>query len=238
MSKVVVITIKPIRWLKLLLNDINPDVQIIYSGPVYDLNHQNIRIRRHKDDKLYMYGEPLCTGDTDYIDYHEIAQSIPKQRYIYMHKHPHNNQKIIINESDTIIAMPHYDDFEAYLAINAFMEMNHKHIDLKNIKCVEITPEPISITENKLAEFSTAPSFGERFEEIFAKRMKDKFRSKFPISRDIRYLFLETRLEIPELASRLNIDEKLIHDWRRNPDTVLDYLYDLIEYKLLNEGII
>lgn len=236
MKNLCVITNKKVKWLERLIKKVDPNVCFLYSSIVYDRDCQSLRIREHDDGELYLFGNKLHTDDMDYIDCHEFYVEIPFGRYIYMNRKSQEDVKL---HDKTIIAMPDKDDFESYLAISAFL----KAIDSdqsRSIHCIEI--DGTENVKNTLSEFIAGnidlPYFETLFAELFNERREEGFVSHFPVSRDIRYLQNETHMTNIQFAAYFGTSIRNVENWRKDPDSMKDYLYDLFEYKLLKEGVI
>ena len=236
MKNVCVITNKKIKWLERLIKKVDPDVCFLYSSIVYDRDCQSLRIRKHDDGELYMFGSKLRTNDTDYIDCHEFYEEIPSGRYIYMNRKSQEDVKL---SGETIIAMPDKNDFESQLAISIFLKIIGCD-QSRSVHCIE--NDSTENIKNVLSEFMTEdielPYFETLFAELFDKRKEEGFMSLFPISRDIRYLQKETGMTNIEFAAYFGTSIRNVENWRKDPASMKDYLYDLFEYKLLKEGII
>lgn len=241
MKKLCVITNKKIKWVEDLLADIYPKISILYSCVVYDRNCQSLRIREHDDGELYMFGNSLRTDVMDYIDCHEYYAEIPTGRYIYMNRQPVKDMRGILKDM-TVIVMPDENDFESYLSIAMFLKT--RNIDIaRTIYCLRIgTTENIKKAKAILSGFgnkdASLPYFETDFASIFEKRKEEGFVSLFPISRDFRYLQAETRMNNNEFADYFGISVRNVENWRKDPESLKDFIYDLFEYKLLKEGII
>lgn len=237
MKKLYIIINKRTIWLEKFIAKRNPDIQIIYSSIVYEMNCQSLRIRKHDDGELYMFGKKLRNDKMDYVDCHELYEEIPMERYIYM-------QNKSIDYADlkdaTVIAMPEAFDFDGYLAIAAFLKTIN-YDQLSSIRCLAIDAQKTEKVKQMICNnFNdmTLPYFETKFTKIVKERKKNGFESTFPISRDIRYLQMETGMNNIQFAKYFGMSIRNIENWRKEPNTLKDYWYDLLEYKLLKEGII
>lgn len=103
-------------------------------------------------------------------------------------------------------------------------------LDHSSTKTVEASLS--AITDKELPYFET------KFAEIYNARKKEGFVSTFPMSHNILYLQSESRMNNTEFADFFGTSVRNVENWRRNPETLKDFIYDLFEYKLLKEGII
>lgn len=246
MKHICIITNKPTKWMNTIISWLNKmiikagyDSSFIYSCVVHDLNYQSLRIRKHEDGKFYMFGQCLKNDVSDYIDCNEFYSEIPTNRYIYVNKHPMIREDIHLKDYDTVIAIPEANDFESYLAIAAFLK-NHHYDSSRTIRCLALQNH--ANVEDIVIQFLTRenglPYFETEFAKIFNEKKKENFVSSFPISRDIRFLQDETHMTNAEFADFFGTSVRNIENWRKNPDSLKDFIYDLFEYKLLKEGII
>lgn len=256
MENLCIILNKRIKWLERLIKKINPDVYFLYSSIVYDMNCQTLRVRKHDDGELYMFGKRLRTDDMYYVDCHVFHSEIPFGRYIYMRNTSSNNiyseipsgryiytKNISLDNIDlsekTVIAMPDKNDFESYLAISAYLKtIGYDHA--RFVQCIEI--DGVEHTGELLSGFLSGsvdlPYFETMFAKIFDRNNEEGFISQFPISRDIRYLQNESGMNNIKFAAYFGTSIRNVENWRRDPSSLKDYVYDLFEYKLLKEGII
>lgn len=236
MKNICVIINKKIRWLETFLTKNNPGTQIVHSSIVYDRDCQSLRIREHDDGELYMFGNRLRNGTFDYIDCHELFEKIPAGRYIYMDKRVSDT----IPANTAVIAMPDAYDFESYLAIASFLEKQGYGVQ-NSVYCLEIPPSNIEKAAMQLS-FETGQidlsGFKDKFANLLEDRKRENFISHFPISRDIGYLQIEAGMNNLQFAKYFNTSVRNVENWRKNPSSLKDYIYDLFEYKLLKEGII
>lgn len=236
MEKICIITNKRVKKVETYIKNIIPDAHFAYAGLVYDMDFQSLRVRKHENGELYMFGNPLCNGTWYYIDCHEFYEEIQPERFIYMKKRVQNT--IQWDDYDRIIVIPE-GDFESYLAISSFLKIMG-YDPSRRIHCLEMDYSSTKTVEASLSAITDKelPYFETKFAEIYNVRKEEGFVSTFPISRNILYLQSESRMNNTEFADFFGTSVRNVENWRRNPETLKDFIYDLFEYKLLKEGII
>lgn len=238
MKRLCFIVNKKIKWLEKFLAKTSPDSLVLYSGVVFDRNFQTLRIREHDDGELYMNGKKLRTDTMDYMDCHELYEEIPDSRYIYLSGQPVESLKEKLADA-TVIVMPNENTFESYLAIAMFLKT--RNIDMsRTIHCLEMdNPETVKAAPDHCHQNEIdLPYFETKFAGIFRERKAEGFISLFPITRDIRYLQMEAGMSNIEFAAYFNTSVRNVENWRKDPKSLKDFIYDLFEYKLLKEGVI
>lgn len=215
-----------------------PHKPVYYSGVAHDTDFQSMRVRKHKDGALYMCGKPLKYDDVSYTDASSYFPEIPEGRYLYLYRHPLISMDLRLDDYKEAVAMP-YDDIMSYLAIMSYLKMTGNDASRK-IRCLEINGT--DDTEAKMLKYledpDSLPYFETRFYEAFQERARVNFESTFPISRNFFYLQLEAGMSNKDMAAYFGTSVRNIENWRKDPSSLSDMVYDLMEYKLLNEGII
>lgn len=236
MEKTCIITNKCTGKTEKRIKEIIPGAHFAYASLVYDMDFQSLRVRKHENGELYMFGNPLRNGTWYYIDCHEFYEEIPPERFIYMKKRIQN--AIPWDDYDRIIVIPE-GDFESYLAISSFLK-TMGYDPSRRIHCLEMDYSSAKTIEASLSAITDKelPYFETKFAEIYNARKKEGFVSTFPMSRNILYLQSESRMNNTEFADFFGTSVRNVENWRRNPETLKGFIYDLFEYKLLKEGII
>ena len=236
------ITNKRIKWLEDYLKIAAPDAHVLYSCVAYERDHQYLRIREHEDGELYMFGKPLRHEDQDYMDCHELYDEIPAGKYIYINKAwmlEHPSQQIELNDDMIIVAIPDENDITSYLAIGMYLK-NKGYKPSRKIYCLQ-NNDPEQIKGNLidfLSETLILPFFESELAREIEKKRETNFESSFPMTRNFGYLLIESGMDNTEFANYFGMSVRNVENWKHDPSTLKNYLYDLFEYKLLKEGII
>lgn len=238
-KKICLIANKPIRWLEEKIREMDADISIVKSGVAHDMDFQSLRIRRHADGNLYMFGDRLDGDGRTWVDCHREYPEIPESRYIYFNSHPILDRNPGLDKYDEVIAMPYASELESYLAMVMYLKLV-KFDPSRKIKCIAIDSHagPVEKLAAYLGGTADLPYFEAEFARIYEERKAKGFASTFPVSRDFNYLQMEARMSNAEFAAYFGTSLRNVENWRKDPSSLRDWIYDLFEYKLLKEGII
>ena len=227
MKKLCIITKGNTKRLAKAIKRSEVDADILHYGVVFEMDCQSLRVRRHEDGELYMFGKKLDNP----MDCHELIDGMPTGKYVYIE----SDREVADPEAQFIVLMDMENDFDAALAAMMFLK-KHGLDKPRTVRCLVGVNED-ALTDG-LSDTKALPWFDSMFASLFQERERDGFKSLFPISRDIRYLQMETGMTNKEFADYFHTSIRNIENWRHNPAQLSDFIYDLFEYKLLKEGII
>ena len=77
-------------------------------------------------------------------------------------------------------------------------------------------------------------TFKNVFDELKTKLITSNFSSQYCREKNIIYLRMETGMSRTDFAKYFNIPYRTLENWERKDNKCPTYLYDLIEYKIIN----
>lgn len=217
------------RILEKRLKELNPDYQydFAYNAPVYHIN-DGIMAFHLGDNGEIMNRDKI--EDAEWLTLKKV--DIPKETFFELNNVDFYKTDIDISQYDMIVLAPDHDA-NGILGSQKFME----DCNIQNAKYFKLY-DLTEVNMDKLIRLEDLQDFDNVFQEMYNDLQKNGFIAQYTRKNDIGILRKQTGWTRKKFAEYFDIPYRTVENWENYINECSWYLYELMEYKLKNEGIL
>lgn len=206
--------------------DFPDNYYIDYVKPVFHFDDHFLLFRK-KNNTYYQ-----CGHKSDFKSLKLNSLDIPNDTFLEVNSSFSSKNFSNLPKIDKIISICDNDDC-GKLAFTKYLEEHN--LNNCNVEMILL----YSLTENDIlnALKNSHLTFKNVFDELKTKLITSNFSSQYCREKNIIYLRMETGMSRTDFAKYFNIPYRTLENWERKDNKCPTYLYDLIEYKIINEGL-
>lgn len=206
----------------------NNEFDFAYKKPVLRINDNSMKLFHIGENKEIMYMNKIL--DAEWLTLKKAH--IPKEIFFEINDADFYKTDIDFSKYDMIIGCPDPDSAGIFGFQKFLEDCNIQNAKFKKVLCY--SEEECK----KLLSLEGLKDFDEIFNTTYEKEKLKNFESDYPVKYDIKTLRKRTGWTRTKFAQYFKIPYKTVENWESYVNFCSSYLYNLMEYKLKNEGII
>lgn len=212
--------------------NINSSIDIDVINPIFEIDDGVILFREFKEN---IYCNNKIVKDMNFLNIDEL--NLPQKKFLWREKNEYIKQLEYKNDYDLVIGACDPDICGNLGFYKYIQERNIK--DAKWIEVMELRKEYIQEKISNLNDY--IEDFDNHLKDILKSCEENDFKAQIQRGENGFDLFMETSEKFKTLqnfSKYFGIPYRTVQNWQCKVNKCPKYLYDLIEYKLLTEGIL